>query len=235
MPHEGHLSPASPAKLSYFGINFTRRPQKHSKTILFRHLNNATSLILVQFPPSQKLPGAFILAAAERGTLSGNRCSGCLMLACGGPAGLETWSNRDPILEDPQHTLPPSSFLSDEAARCQKYTQLCWIKHLTHWLPDWWWDRRSHPGDGGVWDSLHLYPQLITQDNEKVSVKSAEAMRLSLDCCCCGWRRELSCRLWCWIWLCSCNTVTWAGCAGECLVCQKAQTWCSCLTQMSIV
>lgn len=38
------------------------------KTILFRHLNNTTSLILVQFPPSQKLSGPFIWAEAERGT-----------------------------------------------------------------------------------------------------------------------------------------------------------------------
>ncbi len=105
------------------------------KTILFCHLNNATSLILVQFPPSEKLSGPFIWAEAERGTLSGNRCSGCLMLACGGPAGLKHEAIVTPFWRPTTH-FPPS-FLLDEAARCQKYMQLCWIKHLTHWLPDW--------------------------------------------------------------------------------------------------
>lgn len=43
------------------------------------------------------------------------------------------------------HVPPSPSPPSDEAARCQKYMQLCWIKHLTQWLPDWWRDRRSPP------------------------------------------------------------------------------------------
>lgn len=96
------------------------RPQNIRKlrTILFHHLNNAASLILVQFPPSRKLSGPFIWAEAERGTLSGNRCSGCLMLACGGPAGLETWSNRDPILETHNtHLLPPSCLMKQPGAK----------------------------------------------------------------------------------------------------------------------
>lgn len=169
------MSLISQTKLCYFWINFALYTQPQNihqlQMILFHHLNNAMSLILVQFPPGLKLSGPFIWAEAERGTPSGNRCSGCLMLACGGPAGLETWSNHDPILETHDTVAVPSHLLSDEAARCQKYTQLCWIKHLTHWLPDWWWDRRSYPGDEEVWDLPHLHTQLITQVNEKVSVK----------------------------------------------------------------
>lgn len=62
------------------------------------------SLILVQFPIALKLSGPFIWAEAERRTLPENRCSGCLMLARGGPAGLETRSNHDPVLET--HNTP---------------------------------------------------------------------------------------------------------------------------------
>lgn len=155
-------------------LSITQRPQNIHQliTIQFGHLNHTASLILVQFPITLKLSGPFIWAEAERETLSENRCSGCLMLARGGPAGLETWSNHDPVLETRNTLTPASSLLSDEAARCQKYMQLCWIKHLTHWLSDWWRDRRSHSRDGGVWDSRHLSTQLITPDNEKVSVKS---------------------------------------------------------------
>lgn len=188
------------------------------------------SLILVQFPPGLKLSGPFIWAEPERGTLSGNRCSGCLMLACGGPAGLETWSNHDPILETHNAVAVPSHLLSDEAARCQKYTQLCWIKHLTHWLPDWWWDRRSYPGDGKVWDLPHLRTQLVTQVNRKVSVKLAAETRKRLNCYS-SWGWELSCRMWYWIWLLLpgesdiYNTAMYTRWAGKCLVCLRAEMW----------
>lgn len=136
------------------GITHTRSPEHSSYTpILFCHLNERRVFDVGAICSRSKTFCSFHLSGGEEQMNEWNRCSGRLMLAGGGPAGLETRSKRDPISGCPQHAPPspppnpPRSLAADEAARCRKYTQLSWIKHLTHWLPDWWRDRRSHPGD----------------------------------------------------------------------------------------
>lgn len=69
--------------------------------------------LVANFPPGlKKLAAPFIWTEAKWGAPSGNRCSGCLMLACGGPAGWETRGDRDPVPDGPQRTPTCPQFLS---------------------------------------------------------------------------------------------------------------------------
>lgn len=153
----------------------TQRPQNIHliKTIQFGHFNNITCFIPMQFPFTLKPSVPFIRAEAEWGTSLKN-----LVLWL---FDVERVWKHEAIMMLMWRAEPRSpsllAFLSDEAARCQKYMQEHWIKHLTHWLSDWWLDRRRHCRDWGLWDSRHLSTQLITQDNEKVCVKSSIRLR----------------------------------------------------------
>lgn len=190
-------------------------------------------------PSGQKLSAPFIWAEAERGTASGNRCSACLMLACGGRGPVwrheaivtPFWRRSNSKPPHPHQTPPYPFWWSSQVPKI--HAALRWIKHLTQWLPDWWWDRRSHPRDARVWESPHLYAQLITRVNEKLCAKSATVTGLGLGCCCCycGERAmaleaaTLPLPLCLFMHLASDpHRVTGTERAGKCLLCLRAQT-----------
>lgn len=138
------------------------------------------------FPLRLKLSGPFIWAEAEWGTLSGNRCSGCLMWARGGPAGLRTRSNRDPILAA-RDTLSPlllPFWWSSQVPKIHAAVLNKTSDTVTPWLmagqkePPW--------GRTGLGLAASTYTQLITRVNEKVSAESAAETRLGLVCCSLG-------------------------------------------------
>lgn len=81
-----------------------QEPPKHSelKTILFRHLSNTTSLILIQFSPSSQTFTSFYLSGSWTRSVSANRCSGCLIVACGSSRFQEHEANRDPVFGNPR-------------------------------------------------------------------------------------------------------------------------------------
>lgn len=132
-----------------------QEPLKHSelKTILFRHLSNTTSLILIQFSPQSQTFTSFYLSGSWTRTGSGNRCSGCLISACGRPAGFRNMKQIVTQFLETHNDFPPSSF-NEGAARWHKSTQLCWIKHLTHWLVG---QRASPWGQRGQGLCLHTH------------------------------------------------------------------------------
>lgn len=111
-----------------FGLNLTshtHRPQNNHqlKTILFRYLNNATSLILVQSPLSKN----FLVLSSER-RLNEERVWKQVFwlfdVSLRWSAGLGNMKQIVTPFWRPTVHIPPS-FLNDEAARWQKYTQLC--------------------------------------------------------------------------------------------------------------
>jgi len=136
----GLMSPTSQPELSPSNTRTSTHSSIENHSVPpFKH--NTTALIFAAIPPSpsppppsQKLSGPFMWAAAERGTLSGNRCSAGLMLAL-------RWSVRFANMKqswlhsgDPRPPPPPSHppLLFSKAARCQKHMQPCWIWNIRH-------------------------------------------------------------------------------------------------------
>lgn len=174
----GLMSPTSQPELSPSNTRTSTHSSIENHSVPpFKH--NTTALIFAAIPPSpspppppsQKLSGPFMWAAAERGTLSGNRCSAGLMLALRWSVRFanmkQSWLHSgDPRPPPPPITPSPSLFEGSQVPKT--HAAVLNMKHQTHQSVCQMFFEGAGRGGGAMPDWIYLSSPLMTQVNGKV-------------------------------------------------------------------